>query len=153
MMTDFAITNQHTSTVKGWLIPALIGNMIWINISETARYFAVVRPMLHDAFPGVSHVAAVTPGIFAIWVVWDTILILAATGFYWLYLSHFGTTIRNAIIAATCLTVTLFGLLWLGVANMGLAPISLLWAALPLAWLEQIIAALIVRWAMQRKQV
>jgi hypothetical protein len=151
-MTEFAMANQPALSAKGWVMPALLGNMLWINASEIARYFAIVRPMLQDAFPGASQVGAVTPGIFAIWVVWDTILILAATGFYALYLAHFSTTIPNAIIAATCLTITLFGLLWLGVANMGLAPLSLLWAALPLAWFEQIIAALIVRWAMQRKR-
>jgi hypothetical protein len=151
-MTEFAIANQPAPSVKGWLMPALLGNMLWINASETARYFVIVRPILHDAFPSAPHVAAVTPGIFAIWVVWDSMLILAATGFYWLYLTHFGTAIRNVIIAATCLTITLFGLLWLGVANMGLAPLSLLWAALPLALLEQVISALIVRWAMQRKR-
>jgi hypothetical protein len=150
-MTEFANVSEGNASTKAALTSALIGNMIWINVSETARYFAVVRPMLHEAFPGMSHIAAVTPGIFAIWVVWDTILILAATGFYWLYLTHFETTIRSAVISAVCLTIPLFGLLWLGVANMGLAPISLLWAALPLALVEQIIAAFIVRWAMLRK--
>jgi hypothetical protein len=152
MMTESTTAKAIGASAKQALIAALIANTVWINISETARYFAVVRPMLHDAFPGASHVAAVTPGIFAIWVVWDTILIFVATGFYLLYLTHFGTSIRNAVIAATCLTIPVFGLLWLGVANMGLAPISLLWVATPLALFEQIVAALIVRWAMQRKQ-
>jgi hypothetical protein len=146
------VTSHHDAvpSTQKVLALALIGNMIWINISETARYFLVVRPMLRDAFPGVEHIAAITPGIFAIWVIWDTILIIAATGFYWLHLAHFGATLGQAVIAATCLTVTLFGLLWLGIANMGLAPLSLLWAALPLALIEQTIAALIVRWAMKR---
>jgi hypothetical protein len=148
-MIAFGEEKRLTPSARTAMRNALIGNFLWINISETARYFFVVRPMLHDAFPEASHVAAVTPGIFAIWVVWDTVLILAATGFFWLYLTCFGPTIRNAAIAATWITVTLFGLLWLGVANMGLAPITLLWAVLPLAWVEQMVAALIVRWAMR----
>ena len=131
-----------------WLALGL--NFIWINISEVARYFGLVKPMLHEAFPQADHIAAVTPTIFASWMIWDTILILAATGFFWIFLQQFGGTLRNVLVGSVCFTVTVFGLLWLGVANMGLAPISFLWAALPLAWLEQLIAAYIVYWSIRR---
>jgi hypothetical protein len=131
-----------------WLALGL--NFIWINVSEVARYFGLVKPMLHDAFPEADHIAAVTPTIFASWMIWDTILILAATGFFWIYLQQFGASFRNVLTASVCFTVTVFGLLWLGVVSMGLAPISFLWAALPLAWLEQLIAAYIVYWSMRR---
>ncbi|MEO1660783.1 MAG: hypothetical protein AAFR51_07340 [Pseudomonadota bacterium] len=125
-------------------------NFIWINASEVARYFGLVKPMLHEAFPEAGDIALVTPALFASWILWDTILIVAATSFFWICLSHFGATLENVLITSLGFTVTVFGLLWLGVANMGLAPISLLWAALPLAWLEQVIAAYIVSWAMRR---
>ncbi|MEO0608518.1 MAG: hypothetical protein AAFY82_09830 [Pseudomonadota bacterium] len=131
-----------------WLALAL--NFVWINISEVARYFGLVKPMLHDAFPGADHIGAVTPLLFASWMLWDTILILAATGFFWMFLTQFGATIGRVVIASLSFTVTVFGLLWLGVVNMGLAPSTFLWAALPLAWLEQVIAAAIVYWAMRR---
>lgn len=127
----------------------LLANCLWINLSEVARYFGVVRPMLQGAFPDDPGVAAITPTIFAIWVVWDMVLVLAATGYVWLHLSFAGTTFGQAAAAATWFTLAVFGLLWLGVVNMGLAPAQML-AVLPLAWAELMGAALIVRWAMRR---
>lgn len=123
---------------------ALCANFIWINASEIARYFWVVRPMLQDAFPGQSHVAPMSWAIFAIWGVWDLVLIVGATGFFWLWLEKFGRDWRQIILASLGFTMTVFGLIWLGIANMGLAPYSLMLAALPLAWLEQVIACFIV---------
>ena len=142
-MTGDAIPHEMQNTRKAFLT-ALGVNFIWINLSEVARYFGVIKPMLHETFPGAPHIGAVTPSIFASWMVWDTVLILAATGFYWIYLRHAGVTIRNAFIAATAFTIPGFGLIWLGVVNMGLAPITFLYAALPLAFVEQAIAAFIV---------
>ncbi|MFN3213139.1 MAG: hypothetical protein ACE37M_08540 [Henriciella sp.] len=144
------MTTSLTSKVPKAFWLALGLNFIWINISEVARYFGLVKPMLHDAFPEADHIPAVTPAIFASWIIWDTILILAATGFFWIYLQQFGASIRNVVLGSVCFTVPVFGLLWIGVANVGLAPISFLWAALPLAWLEQLIAAYIVYWAIRR---
>ena len=44
----------------------------------------------------------------------------------------------------------MFVFLWLGLFNMNLAPWQVLLVALPLAWVEMAVAALIVRWAMLR---
>lgn len=130
---------------------AVLANAVWINLSEVWRYFYIVKPMLHEMLPGDDSIAPVTPLIFASWMVWDTILLFAATGFYWLYLNYSGHNFRNALLAATVFTVPIFGLIWLGIANMGLLPIDFLWAALPLAWIEQAVAALIVLWAIKRR--
>ena len=111
----------------------------------------VVKPLLHQTFPGRADIAPFDLQSFAIWSVWDSILILAATGFYWIYLDWAGRQITQALKAATYFTVTVFGLLWLGIFNMGLVPPNFMWAALPLAWVEQAVAALIVYWAMGRK--
>ena len=54
------------------------------------------------------------------------------------------------MLAAGALTVTVLGLIWLGVANMGLAPITFLYAALPLGFAEQAIAAFIVLQVIKR---
>ena len=132
------------------LVMAVMVNFVWINISEVARYFLLVRPMLQAAFPDRAEVAPMNWGIFALWGVWDVILIIAATGFYYLWLAKFGSTWRQVFIASGSFTFTIFGLIWLGVANMGLAPYSLLFAALPPAWIEQAIAALIVVFVMKR---
>jgi len=140
---------------QGQLIPrhlkiAFALNFLWINLSEVARYFWVVRPKLQQTFPDQPDIGAMDPAIFAIWGLWDLILILAATGFYWLWLERFGTHWRQVALASTAFSVTIFGLIWLGIANMGLAPIDLLWIALPLAWIEQVIACGIVAWALGR---
>jgi hypothetical protein len=126
-------------------------NFLWINASEIWRYLAIVKPMLHETYPGRADIAPFDLPTFASWSVWDTWLILAATGFYWLYLNWAGRGIRQALIAATLFTITIFGLIWLGIVNMGFVPARFIWIAVPLAWIEHAVAAIIVRWAMGRK--
>jgi hypothetical protein len=126
-------------------------NFLWINASEIWRYLAIVKPMLHETYPGRADIAPFDLPTFASWSVWDTWLILAATGFYWLYLNWAGRGIRQTLIAATLLTITIFGLIWLGIVNMGFVPVRFIWIAVPLALIEQVVAAMIVRWAMGRK--
>ena len=147
-ITDTMATAGPAKRTGGFRL-AVIANLVWINASEVWRYFAVVKPLLHETVPGRPGIAAVTPGIFASWMLWDTILVLAATGFYWLYLERFGRTWRHGLAAALWFTAAVFGLLWLGTVNMGLVPVVFLWTALPLAWAEQAVAALIVLWTMR----
>ncbi len=149
-MTKASNQTAPTARTNNGFLLALGLNAVWINISEVWRYFVVVKPMLNDSFPGDVNIAAVTPMIFVSWMLWDTVLLFAATGLYWLYLAYHGQSMRNAIIAATALTVTVFGLFWLGVANIGFAPIKFLWVAVPLAWIEQVVAAIIVLQVMKR---
>jgi hypothetical protein len=143
--------NQAHARRNFWM--ALIANFFWINASEIWRFLVVIRPMLQSAYPGRSDIGPFTLPVFASWSVWDTVLILAATGFYWLYMNWSGRSVRHALVAATYFTVTIFGLIWLGVVNMGFVPASFIWAALPLAWVEQAVAALIVWWAMGKQRV
>ncbi|WP_298465136.1 hypothetical protein [uncultured Erythrobacter sp.] len=138
--------------LPGALKTAFLVNFIWINLSEVARYFLVVRPMLHEALAAQQGVAPMSVGIFALWGIWDLVLIVSATGFYWLWLDRFGDSLRQIVLASAVFTVTIFGLIWLGIANMGLAPYSLIVAALPLAWIEQAIACWLVVWARSRAQ-
>lgn len=130
---------------RGFLWTALIAG-IWINVSEVVRYFAFVMPMLRDAFPQIADVAPMDIGVFAIWGLWDTILVLTVTGAIWICLDRFGPGIRNSILAATFVWAAIFVILWLGVWNMGLTTPSIIAIALPLAWLELAIAGLIVNW-------
>jgi hypothetical protein len=88
--------------------------------------------------------------VFMIWGVWDTVLLLAVTGFAWLFLDRYGPSLRNALIIGTLIWFAIFVILWLGMFNMNLVPPSIPAAALPLAWFEMVIAALIVRWSMLR---
>jgi hypothetical protein len=137
-----------TSSRQFWIAFAI--NTIWINASEIWRYLVIVKPMLHDTFPGRTDIAPFTLPVFGLWSIWDTWLVFAATGFFWLYLNWAGNNIRQSLIAATVFTLTVFGLLWFGVANMGVLPMHFFWTAMPLAWVEQAVAALIVMLVMNR---
>jgi hypothetical protein len=135
--------NQHFWT-------AIVANMLWINASEVFRYFVVLQSMVRRTFPQIPDVAPMNLGIFMIWGVWDTILIFAATFYFWLIFEKFGTHLRIVFFAATSVWATVFILLWLGMLNMNLATVEMLRAMLPMAWFEMLIAALLTRWAMLR---
>lgn len=126
---------------------ALMINFLWINASEVWRYFVIVRPDLLAAFAGRPGIAPVSPLIALSWAVWDCILILAAVGYYSMHLRARGEHAGQALLAAAAFTVTVFGLLWLGLINMGLASVQMAAKALPLAFIEQAIAALLTLWA------
>lgn len=127
---------------KKALYHALIANFVWINISEIARYVWFVRPMLKREIG--AETGPMEMSNLLIWAVWDVILIFFATLFFWLWFGRFGTKLVQVVLASIVLTLGVFGLLWLGAYNMGLVPASFLFIALPLAWFEQLVAALIV---------
>lgn len=129
---------------------ALAANFIWINLSEIFRYFAFVMPMMREAFPAIADVAPMNGPIFLMWGLWDTILVASATALSWLMLERFGPTLRSAALAGTAIWATVFLILWLGLWNMNLATAKILGVALPLAWIELFVAALIVRWVQRR---
>jgi hypothetical protein len=118
---------------------------IWVNISETARYFAFVKPMVQDALAMVPNVAPMNWPIFMRWGVWDTILVVMTMMFYWLFAKQFGFTKKSSLIAGTCNWFFFFVLFWFGLSNLGLAKIDLIAIALPLAWIECVVACEIAR--------
>lgn len=136
--------------LKGAFWLTLLLNLLWINVSEVFRYFAFVMPLMRSSLPQLQDVAPMNLPVFMIWGVWDTVLVLAATGLSWVLLERFGPTIRNALYAGSAIWATVFVILWLGLWNMNLATTQVVLTTLPLAWLEMIVAALIVRWAMVR---
>lgn len=125
-------------------------NMIWINLSEVFRYFAFVMPMMRDAFPVLPEVAPMNIPVFLIWGIWDTILVLSVCMIAWLSLDKFGTSFRSTFVVGTGIWASIFVILWLGLFNMNLATPMIVLTALPLAWIELVIAVFIVRWAMLR---
>lgn len=132
---------------RAFFITLLI-NTVWVNLSEVFRYFAFVMPMLRTALADVENVAPMSPGIFAIWGLWDAILVVAVTGFVWLFLERFGYGSRNAIFAGILFWMAVFVILWLGLFNMNLATLEILLVVLPLALAEILVAAIVVNWRM-----
>jgi hypothetical protein len=132
-----------------WL--AIVLNLIWINASEVFRYFVFVMPMMRDALSMVPEVAPMNLQVFLVWGLWDTILVVAVCTIAWLAFDKFGFQIRTVLMTATGIWGTIFVILWLGLMNMNLATPEILLVALPLAWLEMLIATFIVRWSMNRQ--
>jgi len=124
----------------------ILVNAVWINASEIFRYFVFVMPMMRDTYPELVNIAPMNFPVFMVWGVWDTILIFAVTGFTWLFLDRFGSGVRQALAAGTLIWVTVFVILWLGLFNMNIATKEILAIALPLSWLEMVVAALVVNW-------
>lgn len=137
------------SVTPGWKSPFVMSfllNLVWINASEVFRYFAFVMPMMREAFAAIPEVAPMNLQVFMVWGVWDTILVAAATLIPWMALRTFGGSLRNAVLSGTGVWLAVFGILWLGLYNMNLATPEILGIALPLAWLEMVVASMIVWW-------
>jgi len=126
------------------LVVALLVNFVWINVSEVFRYFAFVMPMMREAFQMIPNVAPMNIPVFLIWGVWDTVLVFTATLLPWMAMKVFGATALRAVAYGTGVWMAVFVILWLGLYNMNLAPMSVIAVALPLAWFEMVVAALIV---------
>jgi hypothetical protein len=142
-----AITQSpETSRRLSPLTMALIVNFVWINASEVFRYFAFVMHMMREAFPMVTDVAPMNLPVFMIWGVWDTILVLTATIVPWMAMEAFEASVWRAVLYGTGVWMAVFVLLWLGLYNMNMATSNVLAVALPLAWVEMVIAALVVWW-------
>lgn len=141
-----AAAQRRSLAAPPGFLGALALNFVWINASEVFRYFVFVMPMMRAAFPDMPEIAPMNLRVFLVWGVWDAILVIVATGFVWLALDRFGDGVRAALLAGTALWIAVFGVLWLALLNMNLATVSILAVALPLSWLEMVVAALIVRW-------
>jgi hypothetical protein len=118
---------------------------LWVNASEIFRYFVFVMPMMRSALSALPGVAPMNLPVFLIWSAWDTVLVLVSVLFCWLYAQQFGASVKSAAIAGTLNWLFFFVLFWVGLMNMGLAGPGLLAVALPLAWLECVVACWIAQ--------
>lgn len=134
-----------SDTARKAFVTALLINLLWINASEIFRYFVLLMPMLKQTYPQIDGVADMNLWIFLIWGTWDTVLWLGICAFSWFFLERFGDSVRQAILAGTLFWMVAFLLLWVGIWNMGLSQLPILAVALPLSWLEMVVAALIMR--------
>ena len=128
--------------LKKFILTTLVVS-IWINLSEVFRYFAIVMPKTREYLSIVSGVAPMDWGVFAIWGVWDTILTALVVFVYWLVAQRFGNNLRSVVLAGTTSWMFFFLLFWVGMVNMALSSVSLVAIALPLAWLEMVVASFI----------
>jgi len=136
---------------KAFILTCLIVG-VWINLSEVFRYFAFVMPMTRKTLSMVPNVAPMNGGVFFIWGGWDTILTVMTVWVYWLHAERFGATNGTAVLAGTSNWLLLFVLFWIAMFNMRLAGSATLAVALPLAWLELVVAGLIAGFCFRRWQ-
>jgi hypothetical protein len=142
--------NPDSSRRLSPFVTALLINFLWINASEVFRYFVFVMPIMRDTFPMLPDVAPMNVPVFLIWGVWDTILVFTATLVPWMAMKVFGASIARAILYGTAVWLAVFVILWLGLYNMNLATPEVLAVALPLAWLEMVVASVVVWWVAAR---
>lgn len=123
---------------------ALVLTYVWLNVSEVFRYFVLVMPMTRMAMPQVADAAPMSLPVFLIWGTWDTLLFVCVSTIAWLYLERFGGGMRSILSVGTLLWVAVFCIFWLATWNMNMTAARVPLAALPLAWLEMVVAAAIL---------
>ncbi len=116
---------------------------IWINASEIFRYFVFVMPMTRKTLAMVPDVAPMNLPVFVVWGLWDTLLVVMSVLLTWLYAQAFGASLRSAAIAGTLSWLFFFVLFWIAMLNMNLAEPATAAIALPLAWIELVIASIL----------
>jgi hypothetical protein len=149
---NHAAANVHNATrfpVKAFVLTCLIVS-VWVNASETFRYFAFVMPMTREALAVLPGVAPMNWPVFMVWGAWDTLLVVMTVLLYWLYAAQFGASYKSAMIAGTLNWAFFFVLFWLGMFNLRLTSPEIVAITLPLAWLECVVSAAIAYKCFQR---
>ena len=140
--THGEVFRRRRFPTKAFVLTCLIVS-VWINLSEIFRYFVFVMPLTRQTLDVLPGVAPMNVPVFLIWGVWDTILTVMVVWFCWLHIERFGTGFWSIAASGTASWLMLFVLFWLAMFNMGLAHASTPAVALPLAWIELVIAALL----------
>jgi hypothetical protein len=125
---------------KKFIVTTLIVS-IWVNISEVFRFFVIVLPKMREQLSMIPEIGSVSLLSFSIWGIWAEVLTALVVFMFWLIAQRFGNTVRNAILAGTVSWLFFFVLFWVAQVNLGLASVSLAAAALPLAWIEMVVAS------------
>ncbi|MBV2150124.1 hypothetical protein KRZ98_17920 [Sphingobium sp. AS12] len=128
--------------MRSFLLTCVIVS-IWVNTSEIFRYFVLVMPMTRETLAMVPDVAPMNLPVFLVWGLWDMLLTVMCVLLTWLYMQVFGANYRSAAIAGTLAWLFFFALFWIAMLNMNLAKPATAAVALPLAWVELVIAAVL----------
>lgn len=132
-------SRNNTLTVKKFIITSLLVS-IWVNISETARYFMVVMPEMKKTLSNVPDIAPITLQPSIIWILWSILLSMLTVFLYFLYAEKYGKNKKSIIVAGTISWAFFFLLFWIAMPNMNLSNWSFIIFPLSLAWIEIIVA-------------
>ncbi|MGF1475829.1 MAG: hypothetical protein ACFB6S_09725 [Geminicoccaceae bacterium] len=123
---------------------------LWVNASEVFRYFLFVMPMIRSQLSIVPDVAPMNLPVFLIWGIWGSILVVGLITVTWLWCERFGYSWAQAVLAGTAVWLFVFVIFWLGLWNMNLTESNTPLVALPLAWVEMVVGALLTVFSLQR---
>ncbi|MEO1235682.1 MAG: hypothetical protein AAFX76_02720 [Planctomycetota bacterium] len=123
---------------------------LWVHASEVFRYFVIVMPTMRDELSEVVGVAPMNGRVMAVWAVWDTLLTAFVVGITRLFVGPWGHRWPTVVAAGSFAWLGFFLLFWIGMVNMGLSSVGLASVALPLAWIEMVVAAGLASWLWRR---
>lgn len=137
-----SVTGKARFPARAFVLTCAIVS-VWINASEIFRYFVFVMPMTRQTLAIIPEVAPMSLPVFLVWGLWDTLLVVMSVLFTWLYMQAFGASARSAVVAGMLAWLFFFVLFWIAMLNMNLAEPATAAIALPLAWIELVVASLI----------
>jgi hypothetical protein len=143
-MNSTAMLDPRSPTIAPPMRTALIASFLWINASEVFRYFVFVLPMTRRAMTDVVDAAPMNLPVFLVWGAWDGLLFACASLLMWLYFERFGGGGRGVLGAGTLAWAAVFVLFWVATWNMNMTQAAIPLTALPMAWLETMVAAAIL---------
>ena len=121
--------------LKKYVLPIILSG-IWISISEFVRNEFLVKTYWLEHYESLGLTFPSAPINGAVWGIWS---LLFAAGIFIIStkFSLMQTTLLSWFVG--------FMLMWLVVGNLGMLPYGILYAAVPLSFLEAYIAALIIK--------
>jgi hypothetical protein len=122
-------------TFKKTILPILLAT-IWISLSEFVRNEFLLKSYWTDHYESMGLIFPSEPINGAVWGIWS--LCFAIAVFIILRKFSFWQTVLFAWFVG-------FILMWLVVGNMSVLPFGILYFAVPLSFVEVLIAALIMR--------
>ena len=123
------------STLRRIILPVLSAT-IWISISEFVRNEFILKSYWVDHYKSMGLTFPSDPINGAVWGIWSlcyAIAIFIISGKF----SMMQTTFLSWFIG--------FVLMWLVIGNMGVLPLGILYAAVPLSLLEAFLASFIIK--------
>ena len=129
--------------IKDFRICGLIG-LVWVQISEIWRYFAIVKPETVRYFSAISIDEMSHVDNVIVWGLWGTLLTFSSLVIYRLVRQRIGKGIKTVFMSTVLSWGHFFVLFWIGSANMGLAEWSFVAIPLSLSFIELLVLNLLV---------
>ncbi|MEI7662929.1 MAG: hypothetical protein WCK34_12040 [Bacteroidota bacterium] len=122
------------------VIPVLLATL-WISISEFARNEFIVKSFWISHYQGLGLTFPSSPVNGAMWGIWSLMSAVAV----FIFAKKF-TLVQTTFLS----WFVSFAMMWTVIGNLGVLPFGMLWYAVPLSILESFVAALIVKYFLNK---